>query len=57
MDKARDLIEARLNSGAIERAAEVEIEKLNAQLATSNDSSGSVPASSGSTPERSPSVS
>jgi hypothetical protein len=57
MDRARDLVEARLNSGAIERAAEVEIEKLNAQLATSNDSSGSVPASSGSTPERSPSVS
>jgi hypothetical protein len=56
MDRARDLVEARLNSGVIERAAEAEIEKLNAQLTTANDSSGSVPASSGSNPEHSPLV-
>jgi len=46
MDRARDVIEARLSSGMIEAAAEAEMQKLDAQFATANDSSGNAPASS-----------
>ena len=49
MDRARDLVEAKLNSNQLERTFEQ-------ALVTANDSSGSAPASSGSTPEHSPLV-
>jgi hypothetical protein len=47
MDRARDLVGARLNSNELERT----IEQV---LATANDSSGNAPASSDSIPEGSP---
>jgi len=47
MDRARDLVESRLESGAIDQAVEREIQRLDAQLATLSSSSGSAPASSG----------
>jgi hypothetical protein len=49
MDRARDLVRSPADSNELERT----IEQV---LATANDSSGSVPASSGSNPEHSPLV-
>lgn len=49
MDKARDVVEAKLDSGALEKAAEqalAELDELSQQ--TQSDSSGSAPESSGS---------
>jgi len=58
MDRARDLIEAKLDSGALEQAAERTLNELaepaDAQPPTPTDSSGSAPASSASTPTDSP---
>jgi hypothetical protein len=45
MDKARDLIETRLESGELERAAERALAELAQQDETRNASSGSAPAS------------
>ena len=45
MDKARDVIEAKLESGELEKAAEQALAQLDE---TQNDSSGNAPASSGS---------
>ena len=47
MDKARDIVEARLESGELEKAAERALAQLQTVPGTS---SGSAPASSGSTP-------
>ncbi len=49
MDRARDLIEQRLDSGELERAAEAAL--LAEVPATPTGSSGSAPGSSGSTPD------
>jgi hypothetical protein len=48
IEKAQDVIAARIVSGEIEQAAEQAVQQL---LATSSDSSGSSPASAASSPE------
>lgn len=54
MDKARDLIETRLESGEVERAMERALEDLATAGERPSGSSGSAPASSASTPATSP---
>ena len=57
MDRARDLIEQKLDSGALEQAVEAELKGIDAPPPSASGSSGAAPESSESIPVDSPSAS